>query len=335
MPETTTTSESESPYCHSCGATVDPAANFCPQCGVTVSHPSRAAFCPGCGEAFDSDDEFCSQCGHPRSDSSGETDQSGSAHSQKTHEEFRQRVRNHVKAGWELDADYGDRVTLVDRNIGSLLLHALLLLTTYGVGNILYGWYHYMMCAETRYLSVDNQWPSDSSETDSSEDRELVVDSGFSKAFSYLIGSSLLFTGLFLSVLALSAGSLLGGVTALWLILGGIVFFPPAKRRLRNRHRLTKFGRLKTVDQRIIDPYEECEESCVVCGDDITGGLHRRRRDETVVAGIPVVPHEINHNYYCVDCARAEVGISESSTANGETERLSTAEMAEMAGETS
>jgi len=295
---------------------------------VTLGHSSRAAFCPGCGEVFEPDDEFCSQCGHPRSDSGGETDQSTSSHSRETHEEFRQRVRGHLKTGWDLKTDHGDRVELVDRSIGSIPLHVLLLLATQGIGNVLYGLYHYSIGAETRYLSVDDQQPSRSVKMDPSEDREQSVDSGFSKTASYLLGSILLFIGLFLSVLAVSAGSLPGGVAALWVTLGGIVFFPPAKRRLQNRHRLTKFGRLKTVDHRLIYPSEECEESCVVCGDNSTGGLRRRRRDETVVAGIPVVTHEIDHNHYCVGCARSELSISESSTATEETERLSTAEMA-------
>jgi len=236
---------------------------------------------------------------------------------------FRQRVRDHIEAGWELETDHGDYVKLVDRGIGSIPIHILLLFTTSGFGNLLYGWYNYSARADTRFLSVDDGPPS---ETDPSEDRNPAVDSNSSNTTSYVFGGLLLFSGLFLSILGLSTGDLTSKIGALWLLLGGIAFFPPTKRRLRNRHGLTKFGRLRTVDHRVIYPYEDCEESCVVCGDDIVGGLLRRRRDETVVAGVPVATHGRYYNHYCQQCAKNELAVGEgppASTAGSDTEQSS------------
>lgn len=323
-------SESGPQNCQHCGASVDAAANFCPQCG-SPTEGSLASFCPDCGEAFDSDDEFCSHCGQPR----GEDRQSTGSRSTETTETdaaFRRRVTDHLEAGWELKDDHGDHVTLVDRDIGSIPLHVLLLFTTSGVGNLLYGWYHYAKRAERRYLSVgDGRQPRPPGiETVDGSNRSTSgsVDTTLSRAASYLLGGLLVVIGLSVIVAAAGGGAIWPGLIGLGFALGGVAVLPPVKRTLARRHGVTKFGRLKTVDRRAVNPTEGYDDPCVICGKQGRSGLLRRRRDETVLAGIPVVTHGIDDNYYCEQCAATDRGVgepnSETAKGDGETE-LSTA----------
>jgi len=319
--------------CHDCGATVDPTANFCPQCG-TATGASLAAFCPDCGEAFDSDDEFCSHCGHPRGEDSGQSTESKShsAETTETKAAFRQRVTAHLEAGWELKDDGGDHVTLVDRDIGSIPLHVLLLFTTSGVGNLLYGWYHYAKRAERRYLSVgDGRQPRPPGAGSASDTTATGSDTA-NAVLSYLAGGLVGFFAVwFLFVGAVGTPAPMLGVLGVLFALGGLSILPPVRRRLGRRHGLTKFGRLKSVDHRVVHPTEGYDDPCIICGKRGRSGLLRRRRDETVLAGVPLVTHGLDHNYYCEQCATQDLfggnAGGEMPPNDAEAETVSTAEM--------
>lgn len=66
------------------------------------------------------------------------------------------------------------------------------------------------------------------------------------------------------------------GLFALFLLLAGLVTValglfvnPRFRRRLDRRHGLSRFGRVRSVDRRVVRPEEGCLERCVDCGDRI------------------------------------------------------------------
>jgi len=215
--------------------------------------------------------------------------------------EFRVRVRDHLDDGWELTEDHGDRVVLVARDIGSIPAHVLLLLTTGGVGNLLYGWYNYAELAETRRLSVsDGPLPDGELGRPATATRSSPSPATSWAAFSCWSGSG--------SPPSRSGrGARLGALFGLAFAALGLALSPPAERRLDRRHGLSRFGRIRTVDHRITPSTERTEAPCVVCGEAFERGVVRRRRDETVVAGVPIRTHSLRCNHYCAGCARAEL----------------------------
>lgn len=320
MPSTTDPGDAErpsnpdQPTCHECGATVDADANFCSACGADLTAKQRAAYCPECGDRVAPEDAFCSGCGANRSSSEARGVQSpggGSARTERNTESnrresprrestFRKRVRQHLDAGWKIKRDDGHTVVLVDRDIGSIPIHVLLLLTTGGVGNLLYGYYHHSTLAETRRLSVDDEhYPIPKREPDE--------ESALTTASAYALSAIVLLVGLFIAVVATQGGSLAMTAVGLVLALSGLLVAPPADERLDRRHEVTAFGRRKTVDHRVLEPVDPAEEPCVVCDREFHGGIVRRRRDETLVAGVPVRTHEHETNHYCAACAREDL----------------------------
>lgn len=296
--------------CYDCGRSVSPEANFCPGCGADLrapaspASPESPAYCAECGEPFERSDEFCTNCGvarPTRTDSfPSEPIDGDHAVGREARQAFRRRVQDHLDAGWELREDHGDRVVLVDRDIGSIPIHVLLFLTTGGFGNLLYGWYHYSELAETRQLAVGEDLPpGDLIAPD--DDDPLVTLSG------YLLSALLLLIGSGIVAVGVGQGALLGALFGLAFAVIGLALFPPVERRLDRRHGLSRFGRIRTVDHRIIRTTERTEEPCVVCGESIDRGVVRRRRDETVIGGVPVRTHSLRHNHYCADCARQEL----------------------------
>ncbi|WP_050031788.1 zinc ribbon domain-containing protein [Halorubrum halophilum] len=288
--------------CRECNSAVAPDANFCPGCGADLrAADSRddapSAYCTECGESVAPDDEFCANCGAPC-----ESTEVGDAVDPDARREFRVRVRDHLNAGWELTEDHGDRVVLVDRDIGSIPVHVLLLPTTGGVGNLLYGWYNYSEMAETRRLSVsDGPIPDDELTTRGDDDDPLVTLSG------YLLGGILLLIGLGIAAVSAEVGSVPVALFGLAFAAIGLAISPPGERRLDRQHGITRFGRIRTVDHRITPATERTEAPCIVCGERFERGVVRRRRDETVVAGVPIRTHSTRHNHYCADCAREEL----------------------------
>lgn len=289
--------------CHECGRAVASDANFCPTCGADLHGPGAPGRCAACGEPVAAEDAFCANCGAPRqfgAESSSRTP--GDAVNPETQRAFRRRVQDHLDQGWELREDHGNRVVLVDRDIGSVPIHILLLLTTGGVGNLLYGWYHYAELSETRRLTArDGALPSTDLRPPGDDGDPLVALSG------YLLGGILSLIGAGIAAVAAGQGALLGAAFGLAFVALGLGLTPPGERRLRRRHGLSRFGRIRTVDHRVTRATERTEAPCVVCGEAFERGVVRRRRDETVLAGVPVRTHAIERNHYCADCARAEL----------------------------
>ncbi|WP_434522162.1 zinc ribbon domain-containing protein [Halorubrum sp. AS12] len=320
MPSETSDPDGPSAACPACGEAVPAGASFCPDCGADLGDPTDPAYCAECGEAFDDDDRFCSNCGASRSGGgstavasdpstdasqrSGGADSSPSRSSSSPGESlrsFRRRVQDHLDAGWEIERDDGDRVVLVDRGIGSVGVHILLFVFTSGIGNLLYGWWHYSKLAERRRLVRGDETPARAPTSGREGETWVEIVS------AYMITALLLLIGGLITFLAATSSSPPAALIGLAFAGLGLGVAPPVRRRLDRRHGITKFGRQKTVDHRVVRPPESVDETCVVCGEEFERGLVRRRRDETVVAGVPVRTHSMRHNHYCADCARSEV----------------------------
>ncbi|ELZ39750.1 zinc-ribbon domain-containing protein [Halorubrum tebenquichense] len=328
MPSETSDPNGPAAACPACGDPVPAGASFCPDCGADLGDPGDPAYCPECGEAFDDGDRFCSNCGasrpgggatavgsgrshtgSERSSGTGSARSSGTDPSRpaasasvpgESSQAFRRRVQNHLDAGWEIERDDGDRVVLVDRGIGSVGLHLLLFAFTSGIGNLLYGWWHYSKLAERRRLVRGDETPVRVPSNDESAERVETVT-------AYLMTMLLLLIGGFIAFFGTATGSPTVALIALAFAGLGLGVAPPVRRRLDRRHGVTNFGRQRTVDHRILRPPETPDDTCVVCGEAFERGLVRRRRDETVVAGVPVRTHSVRRNHYCADCARSEV----------------------------
>jgi len=312
MPSERNDAPSRTDRCPDCGEAVAPDANFCPGCGADLDEPSDPVYCAACGERFDDGDRFCSNCGASRSSDGSTATASGrssgadpspppsASSAEESARAFRRRVQDHLNVGWEIERDDGDRVLLVDRGIGSVAVHILLLFITYGIGNLLYGWWHYSTLAERRRLVRGDKTPARHPSSHDAGGRIETVS-------GYLLVGLLLLIGGWLAFLGATSGSpplALVGLAFALLTLGMV---PAVQRRFDRRHGITKFGRRKTVDHRLIRPPESADEPCVVCGEAFDRGLVRRRRDETVVAGVPIRTHSVRRNHYCVDCAQREV----------------------------
>lgn len=87
----------------------------------------------------------------------------------------------------------------------------------------------------------------------------------------------------------------------------GVFVNPRFRRRLNRRRSLTRFGWVRTVDQRVLRVAEDQSERCVECGRRMSEGLVRRYREEFVVAGVPVYTLSEGKNHYCPDCATSDV----------------------------
>ena len=324
MPSETSDSGGPPAACPSCGEAVPAGASFCPDCGADLGDTADPAYCVECGEAFDDDDRFCSNCGASRSGGGdGASERSGrvgraskgpngrssgpdaspsrsASPPRENSRAFRRRVQDHLDAGWDIERDDGDRVVLVDRGIGSVGVHILLFIFTSGIGNLLYGWWHYSKLAERRRLVRGDETAV---RTPSSAAGGGTVET----VSAYVLTALLLLIGGWIAFFAATAGSPPAALIGLAFAGLGLGVAPPVRRRLDRRHGITAFGRQKTVDHRIVRPPETVDEPCVVCGEAFDRGLVRRRRDETVAAGVPVRTHSIRRNYYCVDCAQSEL----------------------------
>jgi hypothetical protein len=136
----------------------------------------------------------------------------------------------------------------------------------------------------------------------------------------YAVGSLL---ALLVGVVGTAAGVVAGlsGETvpgAIFLVVGvtflllGAASSRRGRRRLARRRELTAFGRRPTVESRTVRPEESFDGRCARCGTAVEAGAVRRYREETVLAGVPLVTHETGTNAYCLDCALDEFGVSDS-----------------------
>lgn len=313
--------------CSNCGNRVLAQANYCQRCGSTVGGLTRPAYCSNCGESYGEDDEYCASCGknrpraEPATDQQAEPSESSRRHESggetqtstdssvdpQRQEAFRRHVREYVNDGWELTEDYGDRVVITDRGIGSLPAHAVLLIFTGGLGNLAYGWYSHSAGAETRRLAA-----ADTQSREESQDRE--IDTEMDKLTAGFVSSTTMFVGLALMLAGTPSAIALG----LTLVTVSVGLVPPVRDRLRQRRSLTDFGRHRRVEQRLSKNFEDDSQPCIVCGEACDEGVQRRRREETLVFGVPVRIHDSQVNNYCQDCAETEpIGEVDSLNATG------------------
>ena len=154
-----------------------------------------------------------------------------------------------------------------------------------------------------------------------------------------ITGGVMLFVGLMLTFSTVgqvvdgtvTVGTLLFALAALAFFSAGVAVTPALRQRLARRHALSAFGRAQTVDRRVIEADEECDERCVVCDDEIDRGVVRRFRDEFVVAGVPVFTDSVGYNYYCLECVADERGrpVETDSRDSATKERETTEQVAE------
>lgn len=102
------------------------------------------------------------------------------------------------------------------------------------------------------------------------------------------------------------------------LVALGAFVNPRFRRRLDRRHSASTFGRVNSVDQRVVRPEERCTERCVACGDRVEKGLVRRYREEYAIAGVPVYTSAEGYNHYCLECASREFLGERSADPSGE-----------------
>jgi transcription elongation factor Elf1 len=90
-------------------------------------------------------------------------------------------------------------------------------------------------------------------------------------------------------------------------ITSGMLVNPRFRRRLDRRHEVSRFGRVQSVDSRVLSESEYRVESCTSCDAKMREGLIRRYREEYTAAGVPIWTLSENHNFYCPSCAAEEI----------------------------
>ncbi|ERH08284.1 MAG: hypothetical protein J07HX64_00024 [halophilic archaeon J07HX64] len=211
---------------------------------------------------------------------------------------FRKRVRYLLSNGWDLKYDAGDEVVLVDRGIGSIGVHMLLLMFTGGLGNLLYAWYHYsvtstqvMLRANETELGYEVVDPS-GGQTDLKTAGETT---GSLSRFAYGLVSLVVGILLIVTTGFDLAPSLFGGL----FVLLSFFLIPPIRRRIENRHSPTTFGSTESIEERYVT---DTDHPCTVCGARVDDGLVKDYKREQVFAGIPLYTMEQGENYYCAEC---------------------------------
>ncbi|MCU4973097.1 hypothetical protein OB955_10120 [Halobacteria archaeon AArc-m2/3/4] len=96
-------------------------------------------------------------------------------------------------------------------------------------------------------------------------------------------------------------------VLGLVFVAFGVFVNPSLRRRLNRRHKISRFGTVRTVDQRVVRPDERCLERCVSCDSRVERGMVRRYREEYALAGVPVYTASVDYNHYCLECATDEL----------------------------
>ena len=90
-------------------------------------------------------------------------------------------------------------------------------------------------------------------------------------------------------------------------ITSGMLVNPRFRRRFDRRHKLSRFGRIQSVDSRVLSESENRVESCTSCDAKMREGLVRQYREEYAAGGIPIWTLSENHNFYCSSCATEEL----------------------------
>lgn len=289
---------------------------------MNVSSRTTPNFCPQCGESLSPGDAFCSACGTAVSDdATGERSRTTSAQSGVTRAlrgmtrtprdaagtpretatadsqaGFRRRVEDLAIEGWDVKHDYGDRVVMVDRGIGSLGMHALLLVFTSGVGNLLYAWYSYSIGAERVELREDGteRYTSDDSnpattDWDLKSAVGLTAGLGLASVFA-LVGILLLWV----------TSSLVPTAIALAFLFGAVASVPLGTQFVPGFESPTTFGRHRTTDEEVANTPNT---PCTACARPVGTGVRRTFAEKRYIAGIPAGTINEGENCYCRSCA--------------------------------
>jgi hypothetical protein len=259
-------------YCSHCGERLGPSMNFCPSCGRPSDDPESAD--PNARPGLD------------------------------------RRIAAAMRDGWELEHDFGDHVVMVDRTVGGrnehLVVAALTIWWTMGLGNALYGLYRYVGDAERMVLRAE----AASDETDPASARRETA--------SRVAGAACLTTALalFASAVFFSTATAAPFLAALAVGLAtvGLGLLPGVRRRLGRRRSVTTNGRARSVDEQSITDYDR---SCAACSEPVGRGIERVYRKGFYVLGVPLALSE-GRNAYCRRCANGELDRSSPEVENGE-----------------
>jgi len=250
-----------------------------------MSPPDGTNFCSQCGAALAPGDSFCSDCGAAVGGGrSGRRD------------DFRRRVEDLTVEGWDVQHDYGDRVVLIDRGFGSLGVHALLFLFTWGFGNLLYAWYSYSPGADRLEVRADGTERYVSGGGDAESDEGSIVSNPGSLVLSTLcalVGAAVLADAAGLASVALGVGFLAVALFA----------FRPFRDRFAERESVTTFGRVRGTDESVVDAPDV---PCAACSRPVGTGVRRTFEETLYVAGFPIATDEKGQNCYCRSCAQGD-----------------------------
>jgi hypothetical protein len=268
-----------------------------------VSSRTAPNFCPQCGESLSPGDAFCSACGTAVADhaTGGHTKTTGTrpGATSRGRVAFQRRVEDLAIEGWDVKRDYGDRVVMLDRGIGSLGMHALLLVFTSGVGNLLYAWYSYSVGAERVELRRDG------TERYSSDDGNSTGTGwDLKSAVGIVAGLSLASVFAVVGILLLwVTSSLVPTAIALAFLLTGLVSVPLGTQFAPGFESPATFGRHRTTDEAVANAPRT---PCTACARPIGTGVRRTFVKKRYFAGIPVETINEGKNCYCRSCANGE-----------------------------
>lgn len=95
-------------------------------------------------------------------------------------------------------------------------------------------------------------------------------------------------------------------LTAVALLVLGVVLIPQLNERARNRHRhgWTDFGEVSSVDETTI---QSSNKPCTSCNGPVSPGVRRTYKKENVVLGFSLNTSESGENVYCQACANGEM----------------------------
>lgn len=270
-----------------------------------------AAYCPNCGSGVEPGDSYCGKCGQDLADSGREREEGL--------RQFRARVGDYVANGWDIQYDAGDEVGLVDREYGSIPVHILLLLFTGGIGNIIYGWYHYEHSAQRTVLRAQGHDGARTAGTGRAVRDDPSIESEDGSLSGYVYGLLLI---VFAVATATSMGlSPVGVALTLACLSLATLLLPPTRRRLANRHPPTTFGPTTSVDERFV---ENTDKPCSVCFDRVERGVKREYEQNYVVAGIPLYTIERGENWYCESC-RSQSNVADTGSLDAELDAITEA----------
>ncbi len=267
-------------------------------------------YCQHCGEGVAPGHSYCPHCGGDLSRVGGREEPTTRATDSAPEESrgvrgFGRRVNDYLSEGWHVESDAEDRVVLVNRTVGSLTAHAMLLVPTSGIGNLLYGWYEYAHNPDRLVLRADAPDYVPGRHTRgrrTAGQSDLTVgnriERGLTSSLSRHVAGLLLFVGGLL--LAVGSGLAVGpSVLGAAALLVSLVVWPPTRRRIDERHPPTAFGPTTSLEERYVT---DTDRPCTVCRHRVDRGVVRDYRQEYAVAGLPLYTIETGENYYCESC---------------------------------